>query len=93
MFELRKLNNDYALQVFYRNTSAETLTPLNIPKCGTLCPLNKMYELYADVLPDGDFETECKVSLLSMTYEEADLDGFHIGKKNRRECKQPKRKH
>lgn len=80
MFELRKLNNDYNLQIFYRNTSAEALTPLNIPNCGTSCPLSKMFALYTDVLPDGDFETECRLSLLTMTYEEADLNGFQIGK-------------
>lgn len=79
MFELRKLNNDYNLQIFYKNTSAEALTPLNIPKCGASCPLSKMFALYSDVLPDGDFETECKLSLLTMTYEEADLNGFQIG--------------
>lgn len=79
MFELYKLNGNYNLQIFYKNTSTETLKPLMIPKCGTTCPLNKMFELYSDVIPDGDFETECKLSLLSMTYEEADLNGFQIG--------------
>lgn len=80
MFELYKLNDDYNLQIFYKNSTIETLMPLNIPKCGILCPLSKMFELYRDVLPDGRFETECKLSLLSMTYEEADLNGFQIGK-------------
>lgn len=61
MFELRKLNNDYNLQIFYRTTPTEAPKLLSIPKCGPVCPLSKMFDLYDKVLPEGDFETECKL--------------------------------
>lgn len=83
MFELYRVNNEYALQIFYRNTTIETPEPLYIPNCGTTCPLSKLFQLYNDILPSGDFEAECKVPLLAMTYEEADLDGFQLGKHHR----------
>lgn len=40
--------------------------------------MNRLFELYKDILPDKDFETECKISVLTMTYEEADLNDFKI---------------
>lgn len=79
MFELRKIGVDYFVQIFYRNTTIENPQALNLPGCGTLCPLKKMIELYDDVLP-GDFDTECRISMLSMTYEEADFGDSSIGK-------------
>lgn len=69
--ELRLQNNQEMVQVFYKNTT-DTPAPLYIPNCGTSCPLHLMYSLYNDVLP-GDFDDECRLSLLSMTYEEAEL--------------------
>lgn len=32
---------------------------MTIPHCGTLCPLERMFELYADMLPTGTWEEEC----------------------------------
>lgn len=70
------MHNDVPkIQIFYKNTT-ETPMPLNIPNCGYSCPLDQMYQLYANVLP-GDFNDECRLSMLAMTYEEADLgSGF-----------------
>lgn len=79
LFELYKLKNEYTVKIFYRNTTDENLTPLNIPNCGPNCPLNKLFEIYKDVLPEDDFYTECKIPVLSMTYEEANLNGTEIG--------------
>lgn len=59
------------VSVFYKNT-AEEPKPLEIPGCGTSCPLDQMYQLYKDILPE-DWTSECKLSMLSMTYEEANL--------------------
>lgn len=75
MLELRIHNGEPAVQVFYRNTTSpsQALPALVIPKCGTICPLSRMYELYAAVLP-GEFEDECRVSMLTMTYAEADMN-------------------
>lgn len=37
------------------------LPPLNITGCGTKCPLDKFYQLFDDIIPKQDFETECKL--------------------------------
>lgn len=59
LFELYEtMNKDYYVKVFYRNSATEEPAPLNIPNCGTKCPLHKFYSLYNDILP-YDFETEC----------------------------------
>lgn len=79
MFELRKIGLNYFVQIFYKNTTNENLEPLSFPGCGSLCPLKKVAELYENVLP-GDFETECRISMLSMTYEEANFGDSSIGK-------------
>ncbi|XP_032595749.1 prostatic acid phosphatase isoform X2 [Drosophila grimshawi] len=72
MLELRvDANNMPLVSVFYKNTTAEPL-PMNIPNCGVSCPLAKLIDLYADVLP-GNWVDECKRSTLTMTYEEANL--------------------
>lgn len=72
MLELRLLNDVPMVQVFYKNTTAEPRLMV-IPKCGESCPLAKMFELYEKVLP-GQFEDECRMSMLAMTYEEADMN-------------------
>lgn len=60
MFELRKFNgNDYRVQVFYKNTTEEP-QPLNLPDCGTSCPLDQMFKIYKSVLP-VDWEKECSM--------------------------------
>lgn len=73
MLELRVHNGVPTVQVFYKNTTAPTVEPMVIPQCGTSCALSRMYELYEPVLP-GDFEEECRLSMLAMTYEDADLN-------------------
>jgi lysosomal acid phosphatase len=64
MFELRKYSDGHRVQVFYKNTTAEP-TPLDLPGCGTSCPLDKMFELYKSVLP-VNWADECTLSLLQM---------------------------
>lgn len=63
MIELYKMNNVHTIKIFYKNSTEEILSPLNIPNCGSVCPLNKMFEIYKDILPDNDFETECRVNI------------------------------
>ncbi|XP_055300677.1 prostatic acid phosphatase-like isoform X2 [Sitodiplosis mosellana] len=58
LFELYKSNDDFYVQLFYRNNLTEDPSPLNIPLCGTKCPLNRFYDLYNAILP-SDFGTEC----------------------------------
>lgn len=71
MLELRISEEKPYISVFYKNSTDEP-NPLEIPGCGISCPLDKMYELYKDILPE-DWKSECKLSMLSMTYEEANL--------------------
>ncbi|XP_023293172.2 prostatic acid phosphatase isoform X1 [Lucilia cuprina] len=59
------------VSIFYKNTTAEP-EPLYIPDCGVACPLNQMFNIYSDILPK-DWESECKLSTLMMTYEEANV--------------------
>lgn len=35
--------------------------PLNIPGCGSKCPLATLYQLYRDVLPTQSFDDACKL--------------------------------
>lgn len=77
MFELRKFADDYRVQVFYRNTTAEP-KPLDLPGCGTSCPLDKMFEIYKDVLP-VNWEEECALSLLQMPLVENVDDSISLG--------------
>ncbi|XP_033162482.1 prostatic acid phosphatase isoform X1 [Drosophila mauritiana] len=72
MMELRvDETNTPLVSIFYKNTTAEPL-PLDIPGCGPSCPLAKLVNIYEDVLP-VDWERECKLSTMMMTYEEANL--------------------
>ncbi|XP_062121652.1 LOW QUALITY PROTEIN: prostatic acid phosphatase [Drosophila sulfurigaster albostrigata] len=72
MFELRVNDQNKPLvSLFYKNTTAEPL-PMDIPGCGVSCPLEKLFQLYEDVLP-VDWDAECQRSTLTMTYEEANL--------------------
>lgn len=64
MFELRQLNNEYRVQVFYKNSTSEPQL-LDLPGCGTSCNLDKMFQVYKQVIP-VDWEKECSLSLLQM---------------------------
>ncbi|XP_055614005.1 prostatic acid phosphatase [Uranotaenia lowii] len=59
------------VSVFYKNTTAEPQA-LVIPNCGQRCPLEQMFKVYADILPD-DWKRECQISFLSLAYMEADI--------------------
>ena len=64
MFELRKYGDDLRVQVFYKNTTADP-QPIDLPGCGTSCPLDKMFEVYKEVLP-VNWADECTLSLFQM---------------------------
>lgn len=81
MFELRIINRVPHIQVFYKNTTNENPPALQLLNCGQLCPLSEMYNIYKNVLPTDDFASECKLSMLAMTYEEADFGGSTTGRK------------
>lgn len=80
MFELRLKNDVPYVQVFYKNTTESHPPALYIPNCGQLCSLENIYKLYNNVIPTDDFTAECRLSMLAMTYEEADFGGSETGK-------------
>lgn len=53
-------NDNHYIQMFYRNSSVEDLTPLKIPGCQIKCTLNQFSELYKDILIDD--LNECKLT-------------------------------
>lgn len=63
LFELRELNGENFVQVFYKNSTEARL--LDLPNCGTLCPLDKMFLIYKEILPEN-WERECATSILQM---------------------------
>lgn len=58
--ELRKYQNEHYVQIFYKN-SVRNPDAIMIPGCGTACPLSKMYEIYDNIIPKNDFDTECQL--------------------------------
>lgn len=80
MIELRLVNDKPYIQVFYKNTTDENPPAMHIPNCGQLCALEDMYKTYEDVLPTNDHTTECRISMMTMTYEEADFGSAETGK-------------
>uniref|UniRef100_A0A182VX51 acid phosphatase n=1 Tax=Anopheles minimus TaxID=112268 RepID=A0A182VX51_9DIPT len=74
MLELRKPTNGGPayVEIFYKNTTAEPFQ-LTVPGCSAQCPLDEMFEIYDSIMPK-DWEAECQLSLLSMSYVEADLN-------------------
>ncbi|XP_037947770.1 prostatic acid phosphatase-like [Teleopsis dalmanni] len=61
------------VSVLYKNSTTD-MEPylLNLPGCGTECPLEKMFSLYKDIIPDN-WKEECKLSALLLDYEEANV--------------------
>lgn len=65
MLELYKSNasdgnsDSHYIQIFYRNSTAEDLTPLKLPGCEIKCTLNQFSNLYKDILMDD--LNECKL--------------------------------
>lgn len=59
-FEMYQGNQDPYVQIFYRNsTKLQNPQALDIPGCGSKCPLTNFYKLYEDVLPTKSFDDEC----------------------------------
>lgn len=45
---------------------------MEIPHCGTKCDLDKFYDVYRDIIPEEDFESECKRGRRTPETERAD---------------------
>lgn len=76
LFELYKTGDNFYIQLFYKNSTNENLSPLNIPSCGVKCSLEDFRRIYAQIIPTDTNEKECEVSLMSMTYEEVEFRGL-----------------
>lgn len=60
LFELYKSRTRNYVQIFFKNSASENLSPLNIPSCGTKCSVLKFRKIYASVIPTADHYTECQ---------------------------------
>ncbi|GLV41157.1 uncharacterized protein CBL_04681 [Carabus blaptoides fortunei] len=56
--ELHKINNDYGLKIFYRDSSFSEPQLMVIPGCESLCPFDKFVELTEEVIPQSDSVAE-----------------------------------
>lgn len=72
LLELRMKNEVPMVQIFYKN-STDDPRAMYIPNCGITCPLEKLYQIYNAIIP-GDFGDECRLSILTMTYEDAEIN-------------------
>lgn len=73
LMELWKVNGAPHVAVFYKKGPQDQVSQqLEIPGCGKLCPLPKMFEIYADVLPEN-WDEECRLGTWMITYEEAQI--------------------
>lgn len=83
-FELHQFNGVYHVEIYYKRDRGEDkvpLQPLFIPNCGQKCPLNKFYEIYQDILPTEDFDTECRLPFAySLLSEIESINGGASGK-------------
>lgn len=62
LFELYETNNGHYLTLFYKKIDEEDPLPLNIPGCGTKCPLEKFIKINAPFIPTKSFDVECQLN-------------------------------
>lgn len=65
LYQHNEDRKQYFVQISYKRSNDENIPALEIPGCGTLCPLHKFYDIYTDFIPMNDFETECKMEEMS----------------------------
>ncbi|RZC41542.1 venom acid phosphatase Acph-1, partial [Asbolus verrucosus] len=53
-FEIHYMKAKYGLKLYYQDYTEEAPRLLTIPGCAAFCPLNKVYELLGDSLPDDN---------------------------------------
>lgn len=84
LFELHQLNGTFYVELYYKRDRGEDevpLEPLVIPNCGKSCPLSKFYEIYEDIIPTEDFDTECRLpSTISLSYDTKSTSGVTASK-------------
>ncbi|XP_075160925.1 prostatic acid phosphatase [Haematobia irritans] len=62
IFELHKNleTNQYYVEIFLRNNEQGCLQQLKVPHCHHKCPLDRLIELNADVLPNESYAKRCR---------------------------------
>lgn len=66
MLELYKTDDDqYYVQIFYRRFNEEHPQPLNVPGCGTKFSVQQFLDHFKEIIPENDFDSECRLQLLS----------------------------
>lgn len=53
--------NEHYFQILYRGANEEHLKPMNIPKCGEKCSIDRFYAEYKEIIPTHDRDTECSL--------------------------------
>lgn len=82
MMELRMIEEVPHVAVVYKKGPNDvTGQQMEIPNCGKYCPLERMWELYEDVIP-LNWDEECQLGTLTITYEEAQI-GSEFGELRR----------
>lgn len=71
--------NEYYVQLFYRTDKSEVIQPINIPNCGIKCSLDKLYELFGDILPTDEdtYESLCHLDIPF----DAEIHNSELGRK------------
>lgn len=54
LFEMYECRSEYYVQLIYRRDNSECTSPVSLPCCGTMCKLDRLLEIYADILPTDD---------------------------------------
>lgn len=62
-FELHRIKGQYHIEIYYKRERGRDKKPLQPLKllCGTQCPLEEFYRLYSEIIPDRDYDDECKL--------------------------------
>lgn len=76
MFELYKKDNSHYVQIFFKNSTATKIPPLEIPKCGTKCEVEKFFKLYDHILPRKSIHDECALRDWEFVAPEEDPEIF-----------------
>lgn len=63
-FELYKTEEQSYVKLFYKNFTEindNVIPPLLFPGCEERCSIEKLHELYGNILPTQSFEEECRL--------------------------------
>uniref|UniRef100_A0A0A1WZB1 Lysosomal acid phosphatase n=1 Tax=Zeugodacus cucurbitae TaxID=28588 RepID=A0A0A1WZB1_ZEUCU len=62
IFELHQnqQTGEYYVEIYLRNSEDGCAELLSVPNCGTQCPLDRLIDLSADVIPNETHEERCK---------------------------------